>query len=363
MKQILFIFFVLLSFNINADNNQIKLSKLQRYNLGIKVGALIKVKSIPLLTAPAKVAIPPDQEYIVSSSQAGLIQQLNKTEGDHVKKGQLLAQINSPELLALQREYLHAISKKQVAWVSFQRDKKLLNGGIIPNKRLQETQARYGGEKIEVNAIQQLLMIAGMPEHDIKQLSKTQRLSSKLNIYAPATGVILEKMAVVGQRLDMLAPIYRIANLNQLWLEINIPQEQADIVKVGDRIIINKSPIRAKITLLTHRVNVNNQSVLARAIIETKNSSLRVGQNVNVHIQHNSKQVAFEVPNVAIAQHKGKAYIFVQIDSGFLVRPVTVIGQKKKVSIITSELTGTEKIALRGAVALKANWVGLGSEE
>ena len=362
MKKLFFIL-VLISSNLIADENQINLSTLQRLNLGIKVGALKKIESIPLLNAPATVAIPPDQEYIVSSSQAGLVKHLNKTVGDYVKKGQLLAKINSPELLALQQNYLHATSKKQLAWASFQRDKKLLEGGIIANKRLQETRARYNGENIEVNAAEQLLAITGMPVNDIKTLAKTQRLHSELNIYAPISGFILEKMVVAGERLDSLSPLYRIANLNALWLEINIPQEQANLVKIGDQVTIDNSLVPAEITLLTQSVNVNNQSVLARAIIKGKDAALRVGQNVNVRIKHGVKKIAFEVPNVAIAQSEGQAYIFIETKTGFLIKAVKIIGQQGKFSVITGELVGSEKIALRGAAALKANWQGLGSED
>jgi len=362
MKKLLFIL-MLISSNLMANENQIKLSALQRLNLGIKIGSLKKIENIPLLNAPATVAIPPDQEYIVSSSQVGLVKHLNKTIGDYVKKGQLLAKINSPELLALQQKYLHAISNRQLAWASFQRDKNLLEGGIIANKRLQETRSRYNGKNIEVNAAKQLLAIAGMPENDIKTLAKTQRLHSELNIYAPISGIILERMVVAGERLDMLAPLYRIANLEVLWLEINIPQEQASLVKIGDQVTIDNSLVPAEITLLTHSVNVNNQSVLARAIIKGKDASLRVGQNVNIRIKHGVKKIAFEVPNVAIAQSEGQAYIFVETKTGFLVKVVKIIGQQGKFSVITGELIGSEKIALRGAVALKANWQGLGSED
>ncbi len=362
MKKLFFIL-MFISAHLMADENQINLSTLQRLNLGIKIGALKKIENIPLLNAPATVAIPPDQEYIVSSSQAGLVKHINKTVGDYVKKGQLLAKINSPELLALQQKYLHAMSKKKLAWASFQRDKKLLEGGIIANKRLQETRTRYNGEDIEVNAARQLLAITGMPDNDIKTLATTQRLHSELNIYSPISGFILEKMVVTGQRLDRLAPLYRVANLDALWLEINIPQEQASLVKIGDQVTIDNSSVQAKITLLTQSVNTKNQSVLARAIIKDKKSALRVGQNVNIRIKHDVKRIAFEVPNVAIAQSEGIAYIFVETKTGFLVKAVKIIGQQGKVSVITGELVGSEKIALRGAVALKANWQGLGSED
>ena len=355
---------LVVSFTLAADEDKISLSQVQLYNLGIKLGTLKKVESIPTLSAPAKVVIPPDQEYIVSTSQAGLVSQISKTVGDQVKKGQLIAQLKSPELLALQQQYLRALSERQLTLATYQRDKKLLDEGIIAKKRFQESRSQHNAANVEVNAASQLLKIAGMANADIKKLARNQRLSSELNIYAPISGVVLERMAVAGERLDMLSPIYRIANLQQLWLEINVPQEQVAMIKVGDKVTVANTETTASISLLTENVNIKNQSVLARAVIDNKEvTPLRVGQNVNVHIEQNSKQSAFEVPNSAIAQSEGHAYIFQRIETGFLVKPVNIIGKQGEDSVISVDLEGSEEIAIRGAVALKANWLGLGSDE
>ena len=96
--------------------NTIQISQDHFNNLGVTLGKLEPAKQIPVLTAPAKVVIPPTQEYIVSASQAGLITKLNVAIGDKVKKGDVLAQLNSPDLLTLQREYLKA---RQRAAISF----------------------------------------------------------------------------------------------------------------------------------------------------------------------------------------------------------------------------------------------------
>ncbi|MCK5189308.1 MAG: biotin/lipoyl-binding protein, partial [Methylococcales bacterium] len=103
MKKILLILLFISSINASANDNEIKITPVQLYNLGVKIGTLKSIKKIPLLYAPAKVTIPPSQEYIVSAAQAGLVSKLNVTIGDRVEEDQVLALINSPELLSLQR--------------------------------------------------------------------------------------------------------------------------------------------------------------------------------------------------------------------------------------------------------------------
>ncbi len=347
---------------VSAENT-IQITQDNFNNLGVTLGKLEPVKQIPVLTAPAKVVIPPTQEYIVSASQAGLITKLNAAIGDKVKKEEVLAQLNSPDLLTLQREYLKAGSVLQLASNTYQRDKKLMEDGVIADRRWQETRNQYQSFASEANEHRQLLEIAGMSANDIDRLDKTHRLNSQLNVHSPISGVVMERMAIAGNRIDMLAPLYRIANLDELWLEINIPHERIGSIKVGDEVQIENTGITAKITLLGQSVNPENQTVLARATIKGKQSDVRAGQTINTQIIQASESTAFKIPNAAIAQNEGKSFIFIRNPNGFKVSPITVIGKQGEESIISGDFTGGEDIAIKGAVALKANWLGLGSAE
>lgn len=341
----------------------IQISQENFNNLGVTLGKLEPVKQIPVLTAPAKVVIPSTREYIVSASQAGLITKLNAAMGDNVKKGEVLAQLNSPDLLSMQRLYLKALSEMQLGSLSYQRDKKLLADGVIAERRWQETRSQYNAFVSEVNEHRQLLEIAGMTAREIDHLGKTHQLSGQLNVHSPISGVVLERMALAGERIDILAPLYRIANLDELWLEINIPHERIGSIKVGDQVLIENIPVRAQITLLGQSVNPENQTLLARATIKGKQSIVRAGQTINTQIIHSTDTAVFKVPNAAIAQNEGKSFIFIRNREGFKVSPVTVIGKQGEESIISGDFTGNEDIAIKGAVALKANWLGLGSAE
>jgi len=355
----------LAGFGSHAAENVIQISQGNLENLGVTVGKPEPVTQIPVLSAPAKVVIPPTQEYIVSASQAGVIDKLNVAIGDKVAKGQVLAQLNSPDLLTLQREYLKAGAAQQASLINYNRDKKLLEEGVIPDRRWKESSSQYHSSVSETDEQRQLLEIAGMTAGEVNHLAQTHRLTRQLNVRAPIAAVVLERLAVAGTHIDMMAPLYRIANLDELWLEIAIPQERMDSIKIGDRVAVEDSKITAKITLLGQSVNPENQTMLARAVVtKTQDfASLRPGQRLNTRIIQPSDKAAFKVPNTAIAQNEGKAFIFIRTQQGFSVTPVTVVGKQGDESIISGELSGDEEIAVKGAVALKANWLGLGSDE
>ncbi len=360
---IAFLFLLSVSFCASAADNMIRISQVQLYNLGIKLGIPEPVQQVPMLYAPAKVVVPPDQEYIVSAPHAGLINKLKVAIGDQVSKGQVLAHINSPELLSLQRQFLKSYSERSLAWAAYQRDKKLLDEGVISDRRWQETRAHYNGYVSEANEAKQLLEISGMTQEDIRKLEKSRKLSSQLMVYSPIDGVVMERMAVAGERIDILAPLYRIANLDQLWLEINIPQERLNSIKIGDQVLVANASATARISLLGQSVNPSNQTVLARAVIDGKPEGVRAGQTVNTQIIQTSDKPVYRIPNAGVAQSEGLAYIFLRTPDGFIVKTVDILGKEGRYSIITSDLPADQEIAIRGAVALKAKWMGLGSGE
>jgi cobalt-zinc-cadmium efflux system membrane fusion protein len=365
----------LAGFGSHAEN-VFKISQENIDNLGVRLGKLEPVTQIPVLSAPARVVIPPTQEYVVSAAQAGFIEKLDAAIGDKVVKGQVVAQLNSPDLLTLQQAYLKAGNTLQLAAAVYQRDKKLLEEGVIPDRRWQETSSQYQSAVSEADGQKQLLEISGMTASELDQLGKKHRLTRQLSVRAPIAGVVIERLAIAGTHVDMMAPLYRIANLEQLWLEIAIPQERMDSIKIGDRVLIENTVVpegikgtggspSAKITLLGQSVNPENQTVLARAVVGPKDAaSLRAGQRLNIRIiQPSDDKAAFKIPNTAIARNEGKAFIFIRNQQGFSVAQITVVGKQDDESIISGEFVGNEEIAVKGAVALKANWLGLGSDE
>ena len=348
---------------ISYAENSVKISAQNFSNLGVTLGKLKAASQVPLLTAPAKVVVPPEQEYVVSASQAGIITKLNAAIGDTVKKGEVLVELNSPDLLSMQRLYLKALSELQQGTFLYQRDKKLVQEGVIAERRWQETQGQYQAFLSEADEHKQLLESAGMTSSEIAQLSKIHHLSSQLRLHAPITGVIMDRMAVAGERIDGSTPIYRVSVLDELWLEINIPQERIASLKIGDAVQIENTDITAKISLLGQSVNPENQTVLARAVIKGKQATIRAGQRINIQIIQTSDTPIFKVPNAAIAQNDNQSFLFVRNKEGFAVTPITVIGKQGEESIISGDLADGTDIAIQGAVALKANWLGLGSAE
>lgn len=243
----------------------------------------------------------------------------------------------------------------QLANSAYQRDKTLAHEGIIANRRVQETQSQFNAANLEVQEAKRLLEISGG--------SANGQLNSHLAIHSPISGSVIERMVVAGTRIDNLTPLYRVANLQTLWLEIAIPQERIADVKISDSVKIDNTNLTAEISLLGQSVNVENQTILARAVVKNAQKQIRAGQRLNVQISKTTTEKVFNVPNTAIAQNDGKAFIFVRNETGFEAKPISIIGKKDDETIISVDFSGNETVALKGAGVLKANWLGLGSSE
>ncbi len=354
---------MIIGFYPSIQAEEIKLTEQQIKQLAIELGHLKPATQSLLLTAPAKIVVPPQQEYTVSTPQTGLINQLYFAVGDQVNKNQLIAEIHSPELLTLQQRYLQINNQRQLAWENYQRDQKLFNEGIIPGKRWQESRSQYQNIHAEFESISQMLAISGLSTNQIRDLTQQHLLNPRLMIVAPIQGVILEQLVMTGERVNALSPMYKIAHLSPLWLEIAIPQEQIAQIQIGNEVQIEAYSTTATVQLLGNSVNPETQTITVRAVIDHPSSELRPGQMVKAQLIQRRNQIAYQVPNTALAQYQGRSYLFIRQAQGFQIITVKVLAKQANDSIISGQLKGTESIAIRGAVALKANWLHLGSEE
>jgi cobalt-zinc-cadmium efflux system membrane fusion protein len=326
----------------------------QAHLLGIVTAPPQTVDQVPLLKATARVSVPPQQEYIVSAPQAGLVSRVAASAGEKVTAGQTLAWLASPAFLALQREYLHAAREHRLADSQMERDRHLLSAGAIPGRRYQETATEHDKHSASDEENRQVLRLAGMSEIEINALRKTAKLSDTLQIRAPFAGVVLERMATAGRQVDQLAPLFRIANLDRLWLEINLPQEQAAAILEGD--LVETSVARGRIVALNRQVDAASQSVLARAEVEGQVDGLRPGQVLEAEILRPAGEPVFSLPGAALTYHGAGAFVFVRVAQGFEARRVEVLARRDASVIVRGALSAADAVAVQGVAALKARW-------
>lgn len=334
--------------------------------LGIELASPKAAQDKPGSLLAAMVVIPPGHEQIVSVPEAARIQSMHVASGDEVQKSQPLAVLASPALLSLQKDYLQARADLNLAGQQLNRDKQLAAEGIIAKRRLQETQASYANERLRVNQQASALRIAGFSDEDITALKRNGKLQDSITLRASQTGIVLEKMARIGERLEAGAPLFRIADLSALWLEIRVPLATAGSLTKGQAVKVDAREVTGNIQLIGKNVDPETQTLLARAEITTGLDKIRPGEALNVRLLASSAtdgQLVFEVERVAVIQSGDNAYVFVRMKGGFEARKVEVTGYAGKKALITGDLSTDDQIAKRGLAALKAAWLGMSGDE
>lgn len=334
----------------------IPMSQTQRQAMGIRTAPVTVIEQSWSVPYPAQVEVPTAQLRVISTPLGGLLETLLVAEGDAVKKGQRLASVASPELLSLQREYLQALSRLDLARADWERDRQLLDEGIIAERRYQATHAHYVQVRTEEEQGRQTLQLAGMDDAALKRLAEKRRLSGTLVVRSPMDGVVLERLATPGQRLNALDPLYRIGRLKPLWLEIHAPLEQLSQIAPGSIVRVLEPALTGKVITIGRTVHGADQGVLVRAEVNAGVERLRPGQFVEAELATQRAERNYRIPLGALVRHAGSAWVFVAREGGFLALPVTIRAEERDAVVISAELQPADEVVMAGTAALKAAW-------
>lgn len=362
MKRILFLISsICLSLNTSAAT-LLPLSPAQLKQMQVQWGHLQVQQEGLSASYPAEVVLPPTQTRVVTAPQGGLITRLSVSVGDSVKQGQVIGQLSSPDLVALQSNYLQSDTQARLHEQALKRDQELFKDGIIAQRRMQEAQSAYETSQALMHERKQTLKLAGMSDGQIQQLSQKRSMQNGMAIIAPISGQIMEQQQQVGARVDMAMPIYTISNPNPLWLMIQVPIAQAQQLRPGAAVRLPKQNLTAKVDTVLRQLNKNNQTTQVRATISQGAEQLSVGQVVDVALVEQTAPGSFAVPRSAVARQGEQAVIFVQQAKGIAVTPVKVMLEQDQQLTVQADLRGNETIAVQGVAALKGHWLGLGGE-
>jgi len=348
----------------SASAQDLTLSEVQINKLGILTAPLPPKQQGELSGMPAQVVIPSNQLFTVSTPLAAMVEQTLVGVGDSVTKGQVLATLQSPALAEAQRGLLQAYTQSQLAKENLLRDEQLWKDGIISESRLRATQSQQREANAAMSERKQALKLSGMSENAIEHLQSNNNLSSVLSITSPIEGVILEKTASSGQRLDAATPLFKVAKLEPLALEVQVPLSSARNLKVGAMVVIPAFDAKGKLTAVGRSLSGGNQTILVRALINDGASNLRPGQFVEATISTQSGAAAqWNIPNSALSRLDNKTLVFIKTQAGFRTEAVTVLSEGAQTSVISATLKGDEQIAVQGISALKSSAMGIGGGE
>jgi len=313
---------------------------------------------------PAQAMVPTPQMEVVAAPLAGVVTAVKVAYGERVKRGQVLARIQGPQLLELQREYSAARAQAEVAAESRRRDESLFADGIISQSRLSVTRAGDRQAEAALAEKRAALRLAGMPA----PAADGAGFSGSAEVRAAFDGVVLEAPAQPGQRVDATAVLFKLGRLSPLWLDIQATPAQAAGLAVGDAVRVAGCATPGRLTLVAPHLDATTQALLLRAEMPNADACLKPFQFAQAMVAPARLATGslWRVPNGALTRHQGQAWLFVETPAGFRPVAVKVLDETERSTLVGADpaaLDGQARIAVRGIAALKAAWLGLGADD
>jgi len=280
--------------------------------------------------------------------------------GDYVKKGQPLAIIDSPELGEAQSQYLKAKTAYEIADKSFERAKIVLEGKVISTGEFQRREGEYLSAKTELKAAEDKLHLLGMTEKELSAIGKEHTINSRVAIYSPISGAVIERHLTLGEVVEPVKPLFTVADLSNLWVITDVPEADVPRVKKGQSIAIVASAypekvFKGKLSYISEVIDPETRGVKVRAEVDNAKGALKPEMFATVRISTSEKEKVLAVPESALQREGDKSIVFVAIDEHEFEKRVVEAGPRLNgLHRILSGLKEGERIVVKGAFTLKS---------
>jgi membrane fusion protein, heavy metal efflux system len=314
------------------------------------------------LRITGRATIPNSAQELMLAPVSGRIESLLVNPGQAVRTGQALARIHSAELLGLQRELVSARAQADVARARAARDATLFAEGIISRNRLQESEAARADVEAQLQEHQQLLRLAGMSVDSIARIRGAADISPMLTVTARRSGIVMQQSAGPGQQVAAGDPLFMVAALDTLWLELQATREQALRIAPGDRVMVAGCTSAAIVIAAGLQLDAQSQTTAIRAQLKNPAGCLAPNQYVEARVvSRPAGPDLLSVPASGLIQRNGRNYVLVREGDGLRPVPVEIERRADGSAWIRGGLKAGDAIASRGLAALKGSWLGLGA--
>lgn len=319
----------------DEDPMSIKMSPTAMQLANVQTAIVTKGSALKELKLNGKVQ--PDERQVSTQTShiAGRIEQLNiNYAGEQVSKGQVLAYVYSPELITAQKEMFEA-------------------------QKLIDLQPAL------FNAAKEKLRNWKLSTSTINAIIETGKIIENFPIRADISGVVTEKLVNVGDYLNQGEPLYKISNLNKLWILFDLYESDLGFVRKGDKVSYSLNAISGKvfngiIAFIDPTVDPKTRTAKARVEVNNSNKKLKPEMLVNGTIKSviSAKENTIVVPKTAVMWTGKKSIVYKKMESpsgvSFMLTEVILGPSLGDSYVISSGLTEGDEIATNGTFSIDA---------
>lgn len=251
--------------------------------------------------------------------------------GEKIRKGQQLALIYSPELFSAQQELLTTL-------------------------KLKRSQPEL------YKAVRNKLKLWKLSDAQINKVESTGEIIENFPVYATVSGTVTEKMADVGQTVKQGQGLFKIANLQSVWAEFDVYENQVEFVKIGQNIEVNTNAqpdktIISKVSFIDPVLNTKTRTVTLRVNLNNSNGSLKPGMFVKGKLKTANKSSSVLVPASAVLWTGKRSVVYVKTKQNkavFEMKEIKIGSKTGDFYQVLEGLKSGEKVVVNGAFTVDA---------
>jgi len=200
------------------------------------------------------------------------------------------------------------------------------------------------------------LELLGMREQDIEELTRTGDARASTAVRSTIAGTIVERKVTQGQVVQAADMLYTVANLTELWVVAEVPEQQSDGLRVGQTVKIEIPALTAAyetpLTLVDNKVNPETRTVLVRASLKNDDGRLKPQMLATVAIPVHPR-LALALPESAVVLEDGRENVFVEEAPGrYRLRPVKLGDLHMGLRRVIDGVKRDEKVVVEGGFHL-----------
>lgn len=310
-----------------------------------------------ILRVPGSIQVDEQRVARLGASVTGRIHDIDAVLGQEVKRGQVLATLNSTELAINQLSYIKAVQQISLHTKAVERARLLLESDVISAAELQRREAELAAAQAELFAARDQLMVLGMSESAVKQLSKSGQMRSYSSVTSRVNGTVISRKVNLGQVVQPAEELFIVADLSRVWAVAEVPEQQIELIQEGEEVNIEipalgSKEITGKLIYVGDVVNPQTRTVTVRTEVDNPDGSIKPDMLVSMLVQ--SKPVnRVAVPVKGIVRENDKDHVFVQIaPNKYRLREVVLGTQYRDIVAVTSGVVEGEVVVSDGAFHL-----------
>lgn len=293
----------------------------------------------------------------VVSQVGGPVTRILVVPGDHVKQGQPMLEVSSPDYSQLLDTYLKAADASRLADRNYARAQDLYQHQALAERDLQQAESDRDQARADLNAAEQGLKILGVK--DPANLSKGPA-TANIPVLAPISGEVVERQVSPGQVLQAgQTQAFTISNMATVWVVANIYQADLAYVHTGDNVVVQTDAypdtFHGKISYISPALDPNTRTLQARVVVDNKGEKLKRDMYCTVIVTAGTVNNAIAVPDAAVLRDdENLPFVYVESGTNQFGRRAVRIGESTSGETqVLSGLSAGDKVVGNGSLFLQ----------